>query len=236
MYCLIIDDHPVALLGYTAIVQNCFPHWKILTAPTLQVARKYMQSGDGNSIGLILIGLSRLVVHEYELLASFLHMASIRSIPNIVMDGLGAGEALAICKQGGAHGYLLKNESVDTIKHAIRVVAAGGKYLSPAEIELDMVNTNDALRLTDRQKDIIDLVLVGYSNKKIADALNLSNGTVKNYMFDIMRLMGVSSRLELAIKVKESGYRPRSGLTPTMRGAKQDMPQQGMGPFPISSH
>ncbi|MET0267707.1 MAG: helix-turn-helix transcriptional regulator, partial [Duganella sp.] len=62
------------------------------------------------------------------------------------------------------------------------------------------------LRFTPRQRDILDLLLIGYSNKQIACALNLSCGTVKNYMFELMRITAVSSRLEMAMKIRDSGY------------------------------
>ena len=61
------------------------------------------------------------------------------------------------------------------------------------------------IKLNSRQRDVVRLVLEGYSNKKIANTLNLSYGTVKNYMFNLMRLLSVNSRLEMAIKFREQG-------------------------------
>ncbi|MBI3774838.1 MAG: hypothetical protein HY273_04670 [Gammaproteobacteria bacterium] len=58
--------------------------------------------------------------------------------------------------------------------------------------------------LTNRQRDIIDLLLIGCSNKQIATKLNLSYGTVKNYLFDLMRLLNVRSRLELVVKITKA--------------------------------
>lgn len=56
-------------------------------------------------------------------------------------------------------------------------------------------------RFTQRQRQLIDLLMSGNSNKAIADRMNLSYGTVKNYVFDIMRIMSVGSRLELVAKM-----------------------------------
>ncbi|MFC3374384.1 helix-turn-helix transcriptional regulator [Rugamonas sp. CCM 8940] len=56
--------------------------------------------------------------------------------------------------------------------------------------------------MTNRQKELIALLLEGQSNKAIARTLDLSYGTVKNYIFDLMRLLGVKSRLELVTKVR----------------------------------
>lgn len=57
-------------------------------------------------------------------------------------------------------------------------------------------------RFTQRQRQLIDLLMSGNSNKAIADRMNLSYGTVKNYVFDIMRIMSVGSRLELVAKMR----------------------------------
>jgi DNA-binding NarL/FixJ family response regulator len=57
-------------------------------------------------------------------------------------------------------------------------------------------------RFTQRQLQLIDLMMRGNSNKAIADKLNLSYGTVKNYVFDIMRIMSVGSRLQLVAKMR----------------------------------
>lgn len=58
------------------------------------------------------------------------------------------------------------------------------------------------VNFTDRQRQLIDLLMIGKSNKAIADLLDLSYGTVKNYVFDLMRLMSVGSRLELVARVR----------------------------------
>jgi DNA-binding NarL/FixJ family response regulator len=61
------------------------------------------------------------------------------------------------------------------------------------------------IRLTSRQRDVAKLVLAGYSNKKISYTLNLSYGTIKNYMFSLMRLLSVNSRLEMVLRIQEQG-------------------------------
>jgi DNA-binding NarL/FixJ family response regulator len=66
---------------------------------------------------------------------------------------------------------------------------------------------------TSRQRDIFDLLLAGHSNKMIGYILNLSYGTVKNYMFDLMRLLSVKSRLELVTKIRANQYQGRHEIS-----------------------
>jgi DNA-binding NarL/FixJ family response regulator len=58
----------------------------------------------------------------------------------------------------------------------------------------------------------VDLLVTGYSNKEIARTLNLSYGTVKNYMFDLMRLLNARSRLELVAKIREGAPTTQSNM------------------------
>jgi DNA-binding NarL/FixJ family response regulator len=65
-------------------------------------------------------------------------------------------------------------------------------------------NTAASVALTGRQQELARFILTGYS-KKIADETGLTYGTVKNYMFNLMRRLSVRSRLELVAKLREPG-------------------------------
>lgn len=65
-------------------------------------------------------------------------------------------------------------------------------------------------KLICHQQDLVKLLLLSYSNKPIASALNINCGVVKNYMFDLMRLLAVRSRLELVAKIHESSLATHS--------------------------
>jgi DNA-binding NarL/FixJ family response regulator len=111
----------------------------------------------------------------------------------------------------GAYGYILKNIRSEDLIASIRAIHSGSALLSPAILEKllhkdspkaeagkqsggyqEIVN-----RLGNREKEILNLVVKGYSNKKIADALFLSEPTVRNYISSIYAKVGTKDRLEV---------------------------------------
>lgn len=115
----------------------------------------------------------------------------------------------------GAKGYLLKDVSLATLTEAIREVAAGGSMISPvvterllhgfeeAPLPADNGYGNEAL--TTREVEIIRLMTGGYSNREIAGALCLSEGTVKNHVSNILAKLGVRDRTRAVLKAIEKG-------------------------------
>lgn len=85
--------------------------------------------------------------------------------------------------------------------------------LVPDTVRIGHVESGRRVSLTPRQEDLVRLLLAGYSNKRIAYELGLSVGTVKNYMFDLMRLVSVRSRFELAMLLSSRGQAPQADTT-----------------------
>lgn len=104
----------------------------------------------------------------------------------------------------GVSGYLLKDAPSNELAAAIRTVAAGGKAFDDAhlpdagELPLDP--------LTDRDRRILRFVEEGMSNKEIAAAMNLSPGTVRNYLNEATTKLGASNRIEAFRRARENGW------------------------------
>lgn len=115
----------------------------------------------------------------------------------------------------GAKGYLLKDVSLDTLTNTIRVVAEGGTMISPVITEcltrgihqarLPADNGYNQEALTSREAEILRLMTGGYSNREIATALDLSEGTVKNHVSNILSKLGVRDRTRAVLKAIEKG-------------------------------
>lgn len=206
MNCLIVDVDSLSIFALSKIVESSFPNWKIFSASTIQEA---IQRIAGHSIDVILLDIDLGAESGLTLLAYLQKNIGIYPSQCIVVSNVDDPEKIEQCRGLGARGYVPKKEACHSISPAIwQVISRTGK-LSPQRTANALEPSNDAIRLTHRQRDIIDLLLNGYSNKMIAHALNLSYGTVKNYMFDLMRLTSVNSRLEMAMKLQRSGYTPR---------------------------
>ena len=101
-------------------------------------------------------------------------------------------------EQIGAHGYLMKNTSLEALSTAIKEIASGGVYFYDTPIPIDMDNESFlSAELTEKEMAIIKQITKGYQNKQIADILHLSTRTIDTYRANIMRKLKVQNTAEL---------------------------------------
>ena len=120
--------------------------------------------------------------------------------PTIILTTFDDDHLLLEGVRAGARGYLLKDVSLTELVEAIRIVARGGTVVEPvisqrvvegvaAEPAFEHLEPPDPL--TAREIAVLKLMTGGYSNREIARALNLAEGTVKNYVSSILSKLGV---------------------------------------------
>ncbi|MBY3560688.1 LuxR C-terminal-related transcriptional regulator [Rhizobium laguerreae] len=110
--------------------------------------------------------------------------------------------------QRGAMGYVLKGVGSRGLAEAIQTVMRGSRYISPtmsAKVMENSLNggTSDKSSLTPREREVMDLVAQGLSNKHIGLRLNLQEKTVKHHMTQILSKLGASNRTEAALQWRE---------------------------------
>lgn len=111
--------------------------------------------------------------------------------------------------KAGASGYLLKNVSAEELVKAVRRAAAGQASLSPeaAQVLIHNINKPEVSfpKMTDREKEILALMVKGLNNNEIAERLIVSQSTVKFHVSNILSKFGATSRTEaVAIAVKHN--------------------------------
>ncbi len=136
--------------------------------------------------------------------------------PTILLTTFDDDAALLNGIRLGAKGYLLKDVSLTKLTEAIRLVAGGGTMISPVVTERlrrglktaphSRSADYDEEELTPRETEILRLMTGGYSNREIASALTLSEGTVKNHVSNILGKLGVRDRTRAVLKAIEKGY------------------------------
>jgi len=110
------------------------------------------------------------------------------------------GELIKNALEAGAIGYLLKDVSADELARAIRAAHAGRATLSPeaAQALVETANQPPApgLDLTEREREVLGLMIEGLNNTQIAGRLTVSPSTIKSHVSSILAKLGVASRTE----------------------------------------
>ena len=119
--------------------------------------------------------------------------------------------------RAGALGYLLKDVSGHELAEAVRTVAAGGALIEPSvarKVLAEFARLAPPARPADaglpepllaREREVLQLLSAGLSNREIAARLHLAEGTVKNYVTAILQKLGVRDRTQAALRARELG-------------------------------
>lgn len=135
--------------------------------------------------------------------------------PTIILTTFDDDDLVLAGIASGARGYLLKDVAFEELMSAVRTVAEGKTLVKPAvterlmkglgQMRTEFSSLSQPDPLTDRETEILRLMAGGYSNKEIASALNVAEGTVKNHVSNILSKMGVRDRTRAVLKALEGG-------------------------------
>lgn len=205
---MIVDDHPVVREGLAGMIG---------TQPDLAVAG---EAGNGvDAVRLAQTLKPDLILMDLQMPAMDGAVA-IRQILDdnpaariLVLTAFDTDERILHAVEAGAQGYLLKGAPRDELFRAIRVVAEGGSLLQPSVAAKlltrvgQMLNRQDdgQEQLTEREREVLDLLAKGYRNKEIAEKLIISERTVKFHVGIIFQKLGVSNRAEAVSKAIQTG-------------------------------
>jgi NarL family two-component system response regulator LiaR len=199
---LLADDHTVVRSGLSAVLamQDDF---KIVG-----------EAGDGEEAVRLCESLQPDVVLMDLLMPKIDGVTATRTIKErwpkiqiIALTSFKEKEYVEGALKAGASGYLLKNVSADELVAAVRRAIAGQPSLSPeaAQVLIQKVSGSSQpdLDMTEREKEILALMVEGLSNSKIAERLTINQSTVKFHVSNVLSKLGVTSRTEaVAMAVK----------------------------------
>ncbi len=203
---LVVDDHEVARLGIKNIVEQ---------ADDLTVVG---EAGDGEAAIAQIRALPPDVVLMDVRMPKLDGVGTLRRLrelgidaPVILLSVYVEDEHIFEGLKAGARGYLTKDVSRGDLTQAIRTVHEGGSLLQPviASRLIRRLDTDPATDLTDREKDVLQLLASGARDKEIANQLFLSVNTVRFHITNIFQKLGVGSRTEAARVANERGLLTR---------------------------
>ncbi|GGB16972.1 DNA-binding response regulator [Flexivirga endophytica] len=135
--------------------------------------------------------------------------------PCLVLTTFQDDEQVLQALRAGARGYLLKDVSLDDLVAAVEIVAAGGSMVASSVTQrlLDRLGSADTavapvdlpvhIELTTREREVLRMLVGGFSNKEIASAMHLAPGTVKNHVSTVLAKLGVRDRTRAVLRALE---------------------------------
>ncbi|MDP9822071.1 DNA-binding NarL/FixJ family response regulator [Nocardioides massiliensis] len=139
------------------------------------------------------------------------------SVAVLVLTTFDDDELVLRALRAGARGYLLKDVTLEELVEAIRVLAAGGTLVQPALTDrllrhIDAEPLPDGFShlptpqsLTSRETEILRLLASGFTNREVAEALFLAEGTVKNHISTVLAKLGVKDRTRAVLRALHLG-------------------------------
>lgn len=135
----------------------------------------------------------------------------------IALTTFDSDEFVFDCLRAGAVGYLLKDAPSENLFTAIRAAARGESFLQPSvttRVLAEFTRLSEQPKpltpmllepLSERERGILKLIAEGSTNREIADALYITEGTVKNHVTNILSKLDVRDRTQAALKARELG-------------------------------
>lgn len=210
---MIVDDHPTFRDGLALLLETTNRVQVIATAEDGQSAVELALSEQPD---VVLMDLHMPVMNGIE--ATQRIVASSPSIAVLVLTMLDDSESVFAAMRAGAKGYLLKGAEKDEVVRAVEAVGGGELIFGPgvaarvsrffqaqptAQAPVDPATAFP--ELTERERELLDLIAAGYDNTKIAGQLHLSTKTVRNHVSNIFAKLQVAYRAEAIVRAREAG-------------------------------
>lgn len=200
---MLVDDHPLVRDGLRARLE-AVPSFAIVAEAGS--AEEALQRAEEQPIDLILMDINlRGGSNGIDLTARF--HASFPEIAVLILSMHDKTEYLMQSVQAGARGYVLKDAPGKDIVHAIETVISGGMYYSAALAQKLARPMTPGQLLTARERQVLQHIANGASNKQIARELDLSVRTVETHRLNIKRKLEIEGQAELIKFAVENNFR-----------------------------
>lgn len=208
---LLVDDHEVVRLGLKALLEH---HQNFEVVAEAASAKEAIENTSRYHPDIVLMDIRLPGVSGIEACEEI-----IRDHPDtrvVMLTSYAEDEMLFSAIRAGASGYVLKQIGGGDLIRALESVARGESMLDPAVTQRVFQEVRRAVKeeeasafanLSQQEKHVLQLVSEGKTNREIAKALYLGEGTVRNYVSSILSKLGVSNRAEAAAYAVEHNLR-----------------------------
>ncbi|MBZ5496474.1 MAG: response regulator transcription factor [Acidobacteriia bacterium] len=204
---LLADDHTMILAGLRSLLESDFD-----LVGTVEDGRALLDAAVQLKPDIIMVDISMPLLNGIEAARQLKKLVPQSKIIFLTMHG-----DVAYVKEAfrvGASGYLIKRSAASELVTAIQEVLKGRTYVTPLvtkdmmESFIEPTDSPEKLhsRLTPRQREVLQLVAEGHSNKEIASVLKVSTKTVEFHKYNLMQALGIRTTAELTQYAMRHGY------------------------------
>lgn len=204
---ILVDDQNLCRSGLSELLGNCYGFSVLGATGSVEGLRELLREKPD----LLIMDLRMKPMDGLAMLGQIRSEGC--TTPAVVLTMSDSDVDLANAIRAGVRGYLLKDMAPDDVVDAIRRVAAGELVVAPA-MTIKMIEMlrgdqpgdepkNSLKLLTDREREILQLLSRGESNKAIAQTLSISYDTVKQHVRHILTKLNLSSRVKAAVLFTE---------------------------------
>ncbi|MEO7403248.1 MAG: response regulator transcription factor [Burkholderiales bacterium] len=213
MKILVVDDHPLILEALRSTLTELDRKVTLFDARTVADARLLVAAHEDAELLLLDLGLPG--ADGFSLLVELREQYP--SIPVVVLSASDRPADVMRALDLGAMGYIPKTSSAQVMLSALRLVLSGGVYLPAVAMSAigqprlgphrgeSTGQTPRELGLTDRQSQVLALILQGKPNKLICRELDLAEGTVKIHVAAVLRALNVGTRTQAVVEASRLG-------------------------------
>ena len=205
---LIVDDHPLTRRGVASLLAEAFPHLDLREAGT-----------TAEAIAMATTFQPHLVVLDLRMPDPPGPAATCAAMKErnrhghiVILTAFAEIDLIRQCLAAGADGVLLKDAESDDLILRLRHLAAGTRVIDPRvaqALAVDLVSSlrgeTEQVQLSPREREVLDLLAEGCSNRQIAERLFIAETTVKGHVAALLGKLGVDSRLQVVVRAAQRG-------------------------------
>jgi len=196
---LVVDDHALFREGLVYVLDKLESDISIVEASNYEEAVVLLNSYP--DIDLALLDLSMPDKDGFTLLSYC--RKNFPLVPSVVLSASKEQSDLNRALDGGALGFIPKDTTSEVMLNALRLIMSGEIYI-PASMNRRSNNIQGSPEsLTPRQQEVVEMMMKGLSNKKIASKMGIVEATIKMHITAIFKRLGVSNRTEAALAAQK---------------------------------
>ncbi|PPI81524.1 DNA-binding response regulator [Marinobacter flavimaris] len=192
---LVSDDHELIRDGISILLKKLLDNPTVLEAETGDEAISIAE--DHRDLDLAVIDLSLPGVNGLPMVSKLCQL--LPETPILILSASADRNLVLKTIESGASGFVYKSLGTTVLEDALQMVLAGGVFIPPLVEDEDTELTG----ITPRQRQILELLAQGKSNKEMANTLHISANTIKNHLAKLYDQFSVSNRTQAVMKAQE---------------------------------